>query len=175
VLLMHLADGILISFGWLIFFQCLAHPLFFWNFEKLKVAKNTSLCIKLNYQSTVGEFGLEHWNHALNNLYWYFSAALVIPILSRISQFDLKDLDTSQLVLQYAIPILVAIPMVTTILSRQSRLPECWSAAVEAKVFDVYKKQRLWPLDENWSSKLGVVLAFIILSLSFGMNLASLI
>jgi len=176
VLLMHIEDAILISFGWLIFFQCIAHSVFFWYFERLNVAKNDGkpLCIKLNSQSAFGEFGLQHWNHALNNLYWYFALGLIIPIMSRLSQPDLKDLDTSQVILQFAIPILVAVPMVTTILSRQNRLPSCWKSLNEADIPD-YKKQRLWPLDENWSSKLGVVLAFVILSLSFGFNLVTLV
>ena len=120
----------------------------------------------------MGEFGLEYWNHALNNLYWYFSAALIIPILSRISQQNLDDLDSSQLVLQYAIPILVATPMISTILARQSRLPACWEDLTPDDTKS-YLSQRLWPLDKNWSSKLGVMLAFVILGVSFGINLAS--
>lgn len=174
ILLMHTEDMLLISFGWLIFFQCVAHTLFFWNFERLPAAniEGDELCLKLNGNSRMGEFGLEYWNHALNNLYWYFSAALIIPILSRISQPNLDDLDTSQLVLQYAIPILVATPMIFTILSRQSRLPACW-ADLKPNDTTSYLSQRLWPLDKNWSSKLGVVLAFVILSVSFGINLAS--
>jgi len=179
VLLMHIEDGILISFGWLIFMQCIAHAVFFWIFERLpiKTIEDTQLCIKLNSHSHLQEFGLEHWNHALNNLYWYYSAALIIPILSRISQPDLTDLDTSQVALQFAIPILVAIPMIATVLSRQSRLPACWQALDQKNEADAksYLSQRLWPLDKNWSSKLGVVLAFIILSISFGINLATLL
>jgi hypothetical protein len=174
ILLMHIEDMFIISFGLLIFFQCLAHSLFFWNFERLSAAniKENELCLKLNSKSHIHEFGLEYWNHALNNLYWYFSAALIIPILSRISQPNLKDLDTSQLVLQYAIPLLVATPMISTILARQSRLPACWEGLTPDDA-ESYLSQRLWPLDKNWSSKLGVVLAFVILSISFGINLAS--
>lgn len=176
IFLMHIEDAILISFGWLIFFQCIAHPAFFWYFERLNIAKNNNkpLCIRLNSQSALGEFGLQHWNHALNNLYWYFSLGLLIPIMSRLSQPDLTDLDTSQVMLQFAIPVVVAIPMITTILSRQNRLPACWESLNDAEILE-YKKQRLWPLDENWSSKLGVVLAFVILSLSFGYNLVTLV
>jgi hypothetical protein len=177
IFLMHIEDMVIISFGWLIFLQCVAHALFFWNFERLSVAKlkGNELCLKLNSKSHLGEFGLEYWNHALNNLYWYFSAALIIPILSRISQPNLDDLDSSQLVLQYAIPILVATPMISTILARQTRLPVCWEDLSPLTPDDTksYLSQRLWPLDKNWSSKLGVVLAFVILSVSFGINLAS--
>lgn len=176
IFLMQLENAILISIGWLIFFQCIAHPVFFWCFERFDIAENQGkpLCIRLNSQSALGEFGLQHWNHALNNLYWFFSLGLLIPIFSRISQPDLKDLDFSQVVLQLAMPVLVAIPMITTILSRQNRLPACWETLSDADALD-YKKQRLWPLDENWSSKLGVVLAFVILSISFGYNLVTLI
>jgi hypothetical protein len=178
IFLMHIEDMFLISFGWLIFLQCVAHALFFWNFERLSAAniEGNKLCLKLNSKSDMCEFGLEHWNHALNNLYWFFSPALIIPILSRISQPNLDDLDPSQLVLQYAIPILVATPMISTILARQSRLPDCWEdlATITPDDTKSYLSQRLWPLDRNWSSKLGVVLAFVILSVSFGINLASL-
>jgi len=173
--LMHLEDIVLISLGWLIFLQCVAHAVFFWNFERLLAAnkEGEELSLKLNCTSSLSEFGLEHWNHALNNLYWYFSGALIIPFLSRISQQNFNDLDTSQLVLQYAMPILAATPMISTILARQSRLPECWMDE-SPKFIEAYHSQRLWPLDKNWSSKLGILLAFVLLSLSFGINMTML-
>ena len=173
--MMHLQDMILISLGCLIFLQCVAHAIFFWNFERLPAAKlkGGELCLGLNYKSYLGEFGLEHMNHALNNLYWYFSGALIIPFLSRISQPDLNDLDKSQLMLQYAIPILVATPMISTILARQSRLPACWDSHSPDDM-KLYLSQRLWPLDKNWSSKLGILLAFVLLSISFGINMTTL-
>lgn len=176
VFLMHIEDLVLISLGWLIFLQCVAHAVFFWIFERMSAANSEGdeLCLRLNYKSPLGEFGLEYWNHALNNLYWYFSAALLIPFLSRISQPNLNDLDTSQVVLQYTIPILVATPMITTILARQSRLPACWENHSPEDI-NAYHSQRLWPLDKNWSSKLGILLAFVLLSISFGINLTRLL
>lgn len=173
--LMHFESMIVISLGWLIFLQCVAHALFFWNFERLRSAKAAGVCLKLNCESKLGEFGLEHWNHALNNLYWYFSGALLIPYLSRISQANLNDLDASQLVLQYAIPVLAATPMITTILARQNRLPECWDPNISDEYAKRYQSQHLWPLDKNWSSKLGIVLAFVLLSISFGISMTNLL
>lgn len=174
-MLLHFESMILISLGWLVFLQCVAHAIFFWNFERLPSAneKDKELSLKLNCTSGLCEFGLEHWNHELNNLYWYFSGALIIPFLSRVSQHNLQDLDTSQVVLQIAIPILVATPMITTILARQNRLPACWHNKAP-EFIEAYKKQRLWPLDKNWSSKLGILLAFVLLSLSFGINMTML-
>ena len=128
----------------------------------------------MNCTSELHEFGLEHWNHALNNLYWYFSVALIIPFLSRMSQPNLADLDTSQQILEYAIPALVATPMIATILARQSRLPGCFQKRPDEEM-KVYMLQRLWPLDKNWSSKLGIVLVFILLSISFGVNMTKLL
>ena len=176
VILMHMEDMLLISLGWLIFLQCIAHPVFFWKFESLPVAERVGakLHLRLKIDSDLHEFGLEQWNHALNNLYWYFCIALIIPILSRISQPNLDSLDASQVFLQFAIPIMVAIPMISTIVVRQNRLPDCWDQ-VTSENKKKYFSQRLWPLDKNWSSKLGIVLAFVILGLSFGINVASIL
>lgn len=173
VWLFHLEDAILISLGWLVFLQSLAHSIFFCFFEKLKTARKNGLRIELNIKSDLNEFGLEHWNHALNNLYWYLSAALMIPILSRGAQRDLSNLDTSQVWLEILIPVLVAAPMITTIIVRQRRLPKSWSRLSESGDFKQFLDQRLWPLDKNWTSKLGVVLAFLILSMFLGVNIAS--
>lgn len=172
VMLFHFEDGILISLGWLIFFQSLAHSYFFCRFDNLKTSKKFNLKIELNVHSNLNEFGLEHWNHALNNLYWYLSAALIAPILSRGAQPDLSNLDTSQEWLQIGVPLLVAAPMISTIIVRQMRIPDCWKSLSKTD-YQKFLEQRLWPLDKNWSSKLGVVLAFFILSLFLGVNIAN--
>ena len=173
VLLFHLEDAVLISLGWLIFFQSLAHSYFFCRFEHLKISQTFNLYLELNVKSDLNEFGLERWNHALNNLYWYLSAALMIPILSRGSQRDLSNLDTSQLLLELFIPVIVATPMITTIIVRQMRIPSCWDRLSKPD-YEKFLEQRLWPLDKNWSSKLGVLLAFLILSLFLGVNIATI-
>jgi hypothetical protein len=173
VTLFHLEDGILISLGWLIFLQSLAHSYFFCRFEKLKTSQEFGLSIELNVNSDLNEFGLEHWNHTLNNLYWYLSAAFIAPILSRGAQPDLNNLDTSQVWLQILVPLLVAAPMITTIIVRQMRIPASWNRLSKTD-YQKFLEQRLWPLDKNWSSKLGVVLAFFILSLFLGVNIAAI-
>jgi len=174
VTLFHLEDGILISLGWLIFLQSLAHSYYFYRFEKLKTAEKNDLIIELNVNSDLNEFGLEHWNHTLNNLYWYLSAAFIPPIFSRMSQPDLSNLDTSQVWLQTLIPLIVAAPMITTIIVRQMRIPDSWKTLKTKTDYQKFLEQRLWPLDRNWSSKLGVLLAFFILSLFLGINIATI-
>lgn len=104
----------------------------------------------------------------------FFSAALLIPFMSRMSQPNIEYLDSSQLVLQLAIPTMAAIPMILTILSRQRRLQECWNYDSDKDV-ESYLKQRLWPLDKNWSSKIGILLAFTLISIVFGINLKDLL
>ncbi len=176
VLLFHLEDAVIISLGWLVFFQSLLHSYFFCRFEHLKTSQKFGLYLELNVKSDLNEFGLEHWNHTLNNLYWYLSGALVIPILSRSAQRDLSNLDTSQLWLELLVPIAVATPMITTIIVRQNRIPSSWVglSGLSKPDYQKFLDQRLWPLDKNWTSKLGVVLAFMILSLFLGVNIANI-
>lgn len=173
VLLFHLEDAVIISLGWLVFFQSLLHSYFFCRFEHLKTSQKFGLYLELNVKSDLNEFGLEHWNHTLNNLYWYLSGALMIPILSRSAQRDLSNLDISQLWLELLIPVAVATPMITTILVRQMRIPPSWDR-ISKPDYQKFLEQRLWPLDKNWTSKLGVVLAFMILSLFLGVNIAAI-
>ena len=64
--------------------------------------------------------------------------------------------------------------MVVTILARQARLPDVW-ATLKPEQSDAYARQQLWPLDRNWSSKLGIILAFTLAALSLGYEISALL
>ena len=49
--------------------QILLHTVLFALFEHLRVARAHGLRLMLNARSPLNEFGLEHWNHAMNNFY----------------------------------------------------------------------------------------------------------
>lgn len=149
--------------------QLLLHTWLFTRFERLKVAKQEGLSLRLNARSALNEFGLEHWNFALNNFYWSASPAMLAVFLSRAAT-NPEDYLPGQALLAFAVPACLIAPMVATILARQARLPDCWRelAAEGVDAAEDYRRQQLWPLDRNWSSKLGIVLAFALAALSIG-------
>ena len=156
--------------------QLLLHSALFALFERLPAARQYGLRLALNCRSPVNEFGLERWNHALNNFYWAVSPALLGVFLSRAATPEAEYLP-GQAMLGVAVPLCLLAPMAATIVARQLRLPDAWSTLEpdgEVPAED-YRRQQLWPLDRNWSSKLGIVLAFALAALSIGFELGELI
>jgi hypothetical protein len=156
--------------------QLLLHSTLFATFERLPAARRHGLRLALNCRSPVNEFGLERWNHALNNFYWAVSPGLLGVFLSRTTTPE-EDYLPGQAMLGIAVPLCLLAPMAATIIARQLRLPDAWSALEpdgEVPAED-YRRQQLWPLDRNWSSKLGIVLAFALAALSIGFELGELI
>lgn len=149
--------------------QLMLHTWLFARFEHLKVAREEGLLLRLNARSPLNEFGLEHWNFALNNFYWSASPAMLAVFLSRAAT-DPDDYLPGQALLAFAVPACLIAPMVATILARQARLPDCWRelASEGPEAAEDYRRQQLWPLDRNWSSKLGIVIAFALAALSIG-------
>jgi len=155
--------------------QVLLHTLLFAAFERLVVAREHRLVLALNCTSPFNEFGLEHWNYALNNFYWAVSPALLGVFLSRAATPP-EDYLPGQVMLGVAVPACLILPMVATILARQARLPAAWRTVQPNGPVapEDYRRQQLWPLDRNWSSKLGIVLAFALAALAIGFELTQL-
>ena len=131
--------------------------------------------IYLDYKSKIGEYGLEYWNHALNNLYWVLSFAVGIPILSSISK---PSDDIGQVLIRVLVPLVFLTPLIFTIIVRQQCLPEVWRRVEKdgcKENIELFQSQLLWPLDKNWISKLGIVIAFILLSYLVGVSLNDLL
>jgi hypothetical protein len=150
----------------------------FWRLERASWLNRQGLQMVLDPFSKLHEFGLESWNHALNNVYWVFALALLVPIASRSNQQG-EALDFGQLVLQIGMPAILAMPMLATIIARQQRQRDLWPQILAEQDPDkvaLYHRQLLWPLDRNWASKLGIILSFILLSYLLGksLNLMSL-
>ncbi|MGF1610909.1 MAG: hypothetical protein ACFCUQ_16015 [Kiloniellales bacterium] len=156
--------------------QILLHTFLFGAFEQLAVARAQGLRLMLNCQSPLNEFGLEHWNFALNNFYWAVSPALLGVFLSRVSTPP-EDYLPGQVILGFAVPACLLAPMIATILVRQARLPDAWATLQpnDPVAAEDYRRQQLWPLDRNWSSKLGIVLAFALAALSIGFEVTQLV
>ena len=119
----------------------------------------------------MGEFGLEYWNQALNNLYWVLTIAIGIPLVSAANQ---SSDDVGQLMLRLLVPLLFLVPLILTIIVRQQYLPGAWRQVRSGNQDDLYQKQLLWPLDRNWASKLGIILAFVLLSYLVGVSFLDL-
>jgi len=168
-----LQQFLIVFFAALAFTQLLLHTLLFAVFERLTVARAHGLCLMLNCRSPLNEFGLEHWNYALNNFYWAASPAMLGVFLSRASTPP-EDYLPGQMILGIAVPLSLIIPMVATIITRQVRLPIAWTTVrPDGSVTpEDYRRQQLWPLDRNWSSKLGILLAFAVAALSIGFELS---
>lgn len=148
--------------------QLLLHACVFALFERLlPEAAAHGLRLRLNAASPVGEFGLEHWNYALNNFYWAACPALLGVFLSRAAN-DPEAYDPGQRMFGWIVPALLLAPAVLTIISRQSRLPEVWPELTDEASRENYQRQQLWPLERNWSSKLGIILAFVLAALALG-------
>lgn len=161
----------------LAFFQLLLHTTAFALFDRLRFPRERGLRLRLDPESSVNEFGLEHWNHALNNLYWAVTPALIAPFVSRASVVDLALMAPGQRLMNIFIPLAVLAPMIATIISRQSKLPAVWERLQPHGSADPqkYLNQRLWPLDRNWASKLGIILAFAASGLVLGIEISDLI
>lgn len=155
--------------------QVLLHTAMFGLLERLEVARRHGLRLSLNCGSPLNEFGLEHWNHALNNFYWAVCPAMLGVFISRAATPPEEHLP-GQVMLGFAVPVCLLAPMVATIIVRQARLPEAWrSLQPNGPVApEDYRRQQLWPLDRNWSSKLGILLAFALGALSIGFELSHL-
>ena len=154
--------------------QLLLHTLLFALFERLAVARERGLDIGLNAKSPLNEFGLEYWNHALNNFYWAVSPAFIPAFFSRAAS-DSEHYLPGQVLLAIAVPAALIAPMVATIIVRQLRLPMLWDALARGDLDSAsYHRQALWPLDRNWASKLGILLSFVLAGLALGVNVARL-
>jgi len=166
----------IITLAFFVLTQVLMYAILFGRFNSWGYAKSQGFKVELNYRSPMNEFGLEHWNQALNNMYWALSLGLIIPILSRQSQPNPNSLDDGQQILRVGISMLLLLPMITNIISRQVHLPRVWEKLKKDGNDDAeqYHHQRLWPLDRNWSSKLGIIVAFVLASLFLGIELKSI-
>lgn len=166
---------LIVLFAALAVMQILLHTLLFATFERLAVARDRGLVLVLNCTSPFNEFGLEHWNYAMNNFYWAASPALLGVFLSRAATPP-EDYLPGQVMLGIAVPACLILPMIATIIARQARLPAAWKTVEPAGPVapEDYRRQQLWPLDRNWSSKLGIVLAFALAALAIGFELSQL-
>ena len=171
-LMTYAQQVLLVFFVSLIMCQLLLHTLLFGAFSQLLPGPAAELRIRLNATSPVNEFGLERWNYVLNNFYWLCCPALLMVFLSR-GTTDPEDYALGQHMLGIAVPALLLLPMVGTIIARQTCLPDVW-AVLDEDGRECYARQQLWPLDRNWSSKLGIILAFTLAALSLGYEVSSL-
>ena len=165
--LIYLQQFFLATMAVYFFLRLFDHAYIFGRFNTIDFEGKGDMRVELNVCSPVQEFGMEHWNQLLNNLYWYMSVALVIPITSKLSQSDAAIDDTGQQILKIAVSVLLLAPMIATILSRQMHLPSAWQR-IRADDVEMFHNQRLWPLDRNWASKMGIVLAFTLASTLLG-------
>jgi hypothetical protein len=167
---------LIVLFAALAFMQIMLHTLLFALFERLAVARAHGLHLMLNCRSPLNEFGLEHWNYTLNNFYWAASPAMLGVFLSRAATPP-EDYLPGQVMLGFAVPACLIVPMVATIIARQARLPIAWTTVQpDGPVApEDYRRQQLWPLDRNWSSKLGILLAFALAALSIGFEVSQLV
>jgi hypothetical protein len=174
--LLYIEEFALIFLASLVFWQIVLHALIFQRFEAVS-PESKEITLELNPESPVREFGLEHWNHALNNIYWWFPVPLSAALLSRAFQPP-GTASIGQHLISACIPSLVLAPMFATIIARQSRLARVWKGLYRkdaAAPASLYPEQLLWPLDKNWASKLGIVLTLLVVSVCLGVQVRKLL
>lgn len=166
VCLAYTQQYIIIVVGVASLFHIWAHLALFVWFDSMSFARRHGVVLRLDPYSSIREFGLERWNQALNMIYWALSPALVIPIVSKASQSATGASDMGQKMIQWLVPLLFLSPMLFTIIARQKKVMALWSVIRQEEDRDkieAYHKQLLWPLDRNWASKLGIIIAFSLL------------
>ena len=170
VIVAYIQQYILILLGFIALLQIWVHLYYFANFNNLLISKQLNMKLELDFKSNIHEFGLERWNQALNNIYWVLVPSLIIPIISKKSQSEADFNDIGQILLKWIVPLLFLSPMIFTIIARQSKVVNIWDKVrVETdNNIEKFHQQVLWPLDKNWASKLGIVLAFGLLSYLIG-------
>jgi hypothetical protein len=169
------------------FLQLVLHTTAFWccaASERIRLGA-CSYQVRMNPYSPNNEFGLEGWNQVLNNVYWMLSPALLIAIVSK-STLDDPENYRGQMLMRHLVPLVVALPMILSIIARQVLLERVWVEAdallrppkdantAHLDVIEHYlgrlHAQRIWPLTENWASKAGLALAFLLLSVLLGIE-----
>jgi hypothetical protein len=173
VICAYVQQFVIIVLGFLALLQIWYHV---WLFHKPELA-GSGIDIRLDPFSKLHEFGLEGWNQAINSIYWWLALALMVPIASRMSQPAGAELDIGQAMLNWLVPLLFLSPMLFTVATRQKKMGGVWARVrdeEEPSRIDLYHRQLLWPLDRNWASKLGIVLAFVMLSYLVGDAMANL-
>ncbi len=167
---------LIVLFSALAVSQILMHTLVFHVFDRLEIARVRGLRLDLNGSSPLNEFGLEHWNYALNNFYWAVCPALLGVFLSRAADSPM-DYAPGQQLLGIAVPAVLILPLISTVIVRQAKLPRAWSLVKPSGHVDPedFRRQQLWPLDRNWSAKLGILLAFTLAAISLGEELSQFV
>jgi hypothetical protein len=160
---------VLVFFAFTMFFQVLLQIIFFGFFNQFSVAKDNNITIWLNHRSEFYEFGLRRWNYALDTMYWAFTVGLIIPIISRLAQ-PTQALDTGQKSGSVLLVSLTVLPFLLTIFSRQRWVWDCEHriAKISDKIkksreLEMYRKQKLWPLDSKLFAKVAILLALSLL------------
>ncbi len=170
IILAYIQQFVIIMFGFIALLQIWYHVWLFHRPDILKSIKENNLKLSLDPYSNLREFGLERWNQAINSIYWWLAIALLVPIVSRASQGD-GPIDFGQVMINWLVPLLFLSPMLFTIIARQKKMEAVWDIVRNEKStgkVDLFHKQLLWPLDKNWASKLGIILAFALLSYLIG-------
>lgn len=174
-ILAYVQQWAIATMGLLVIFQLLGNVIEVWRIKQGHVLLGgKTLRIRLDPFSPIQEFGFERWNHALNNFYWTVSPAMLVPLISEYEQKGVETFGT--IVLRTAGIVLLLAPMFLTIVARQQLLPEAWQqvqvCSDETKI-ELFHKQRLWPLTKDWSSKLGLIVAFFLLSALLGQKVVT--
>jgi hypothetical protein len=154
------------ALGFLALFQMIAQPVFFGIFHILKIPKKYQLIIYLDHKSPFEDFGLGKWNQAVDRQFWSLFIALIPAFISMASQ-PLGQPDTGQVIGGALLIILVWAPAILCYASRikwkdQSR--DRVSIAGDETIIK-YNKQKVWPFENNMSTKAGFALSVLVLGL----------
>ena len=151
-------------------------PLFFGFFKHLNTAKHNDMTIVFDHKSPFNNFGLGPWNRALDMQFWFLFPALFIPVISRMSQQP-GELDFGQHIGGILLLILVWFPALLSFVSKKP-----WKNEIRIKsssegndAIELFNKQNVWPFDGDITMRAGFVLSLIVLSMTIGTDLVSVL
>ncbi|MBL4713296.1 MAG: hypothetical protein JKY64_01980 [Alcanivorax sp.] len=173
-ILLEIEQLFLIALGFLVLFQISIQTISFAMLEYLNLGGISSK-VHLNSDSKSHDFGLGHWNRALDLAYWVISLGLCIALVSRFSQPNL-DKDIGILMGGWALGALLFTPLIVTILGRRRWLHECTErldkAGADDSEWGSFHKQKLWPMDPKRFDKVGIAIAVALYSAFAGIEAA---
>lgn len=164
--LLQIEQIILIGLGFWVLFQIGLQTFAFVALDKL-IVNGKRLVINLTPRHS-HDYGLGDWNRALDLMYWTIAVALVMPVISKISQPP-GDPHVGQIMGWYAIGVLLALPYFVTVFGRERWVNDCRirleRSTASNEEWELFHKQRLWPMDAQKFEKTGFVICLFLYSI----------
>ncbi|XOV77600.1 MAG: hypothetical protein ACFHVJ_11635 [Aestuariibacter sp.] len=175
-MMLEIEQAFLIGLGFFVLLQVLLQATVFACLDKLNIV-GKSFTPQLIYNSASRDFGLGAWNRAIDMFYWVISFGLVIAVISRFSQPS-GDPDTGQVMGQWALGALLALPFLVTIAGRIRmirKLDRYLEKHGSEEDWEARNNQNGWPMDPKRMQKVGFLICMALYTVFAGKDVATLV